>query len=79
MEESIFEQVTSALTVKAICSRLGPDIPSGSTDDDLNMMHCDPDLDPFNNPSRVIGSNGSVLGYASGVGRLDGWALKRKR
>jgi hypothetical protein len=40
MDTPIFEQITSALTVKTICSPLGPDIPSGSTADDLNDMLC---------------------------------------
>jgi len=62
MDMSIFEQVTSALTVKSICTSLGPDIPAESTDLDLSVMHCEADLDPFNNPSRVIGFNGSVIG-----------------
>lgn len=34
----------------------------GSTHNDLEEMHCDPNLDPFNNPSRVLGSDGSVRG-----------------
>jgi len=59
--QMIFEQISSALTVRSICTPLGPDIPSGSTDEDLLDMHCDPGLDPFN-PSRVLGSDGSVVG-----------------
>ncbi|MBR0868157.1 hypothetical protein ACFLEY_00540 [Bradyrhizobium sp. YCK136] len=62
MNWQIFEEVSSALTVRSICSQLGPDIPTGSTDDDLLEMYCDPDLDPFNNPSRVVNSNGSAKG-----------------
>jgi hypothetical protein len=62
MDTSIFEQITSALTVKSLCSPLGPDIPSRSTGADLNFMTIDDDLDPFNNPSRIIGSDGEVIG-----------------
>lgn len=49
-------------TVRSICTLLGPDIPAGSTDNDLEEMHCDPDLDPFNNPSRVLDRDGRVRG-----------------
>ena len=35
MDITIFEQITSALTVKSICSPLGPDLPGWSTDEDL--------------------------------------------
>src|SRR5262245_8939880 len=74
MDISIFDQVTSALTVRAICSQLGPDIPSGATDADLVVMHCDADLDPLNNPSRVIGPNGRVIGivWYENYWRLEG-------
>ncbi len=62
MEISTFEHITSALTVKAICSPLGPDIPAGSTADDLNTLECDADVDPINHPSRVITPDGDVKG-----------------
>jgi hypothetical protein len=62
MEISIFEQITSALTVKSICSPLGPDIPAGSTADDLDTLECPADLDPLNHPSRVVTPDGSVTG-----------------
>jgi hypothetical protein len=56
MDTPIFEQITSALTVKSICSPLGPDIPADSTESDLDPTST------FDNPSRVIGSNGRVIG-----------------
>jgi hypothetical protein len=62
MEVSIFEQVTSALTVKSICSPLGPDIPAGSTTDDLMTLECEADVDPLSHPSRVITADGTVKG-----------------
>src|SRR5260370_813093 len=73
MSAPIFEQITSALTVRSICTSLGPDIPAGSTHDDLVEMHCDPGLDPFNNPSRVVGLDGSVSGI---VWFEDYWRLE---
>lgn len=62
MEISIFEQITSVLTVKSICSPLGPDIPAGSTADDLETLECAVNLDPFNYPSRVVAPDGNVTG-----------------
>jgi len=62
MEISIFEQITSALTVKSICSPLGPDIPAGSTADDLWTLDCPAHLDPLNHPSRVVTPDGDVIG-----------------
>jgi hypothetical protein len=62
MKVSIFEQVTSALTVKSICSPLGPDIPAGSTADDLATLQCKVDVDPLTHPSRVITPDGNVKG-----------------
>jgi CBS domain len=61
MNSSIFEQVTSALTVKSICSPMAADIPTGTALDDLEGMsdHC---LDPFNNPARVVDSDGNTIG-----------------
>ena len=62
MEISIFEQITSVLTVKSICSPLGPDIPAGSTADDLMTAAYEADLDPFNYPSRIMTPEGNVTG-----------------
>ena len=62
MDVTLFEQITSALTVRAICTPLGPDIPEGSTDEDLMSMHCEAGLDPLNNPSRVLRPDGTTKG-----------------
>jgi hypothetical protein len=59
---SIFDQITSELTVKSICSPMGPDIPAGSNVEDLNSFFTDAGRDPLNYPSRVIDSNGKVTG-----------------
>src|ERR1700737_753042 len=63
MGAPIFEQVTSALTVKSICSPMGPDIPSGTSLDDLEGTSCH-GLDPFNNPARIVDSRGNTIGVA---------------
>jgi hypothetical protein len=63
MDASIFDQVTSALTIKSICSPLGPDIPARSTGFDLEMMGCDDtSFDPTACPFRVVNPDGSVIG-----------------
>jgi hypothetical protein len=61
MESLIFEQVTSALTVRSICSPMGPDIPAGTTSDELKEMS-DEGLDPINYPSRVVDSDNDTVG-----------------
>jgi hypothetical protein len=65
MSTSIFEQVTSSLTVVSICGPLGPDIPAGTPFLDVESF-LDPDqdstFDPWNDPSRVIDSNGNLVG-----------------
>jgi hypothetical protein len=65
MDISAFEQITSSLTVKSICGPLGPDVPAGISLDGLEELldpSSDPNLDPFNNPSRVVDSDGRVVG-----------------
>jgi hypothetical protein len=64
MDTSIFEQITSALTVKSLCSPLGPDIPWWSTFADLENLAAKAGVDPFIGgvASRVIASDGSVTG-----------------
>jgi hypothetical protein len=57
---SIFDQISSDLTVKSICGPMGPDIPAGSNVEDLNSFF--PDAGPLNHPSRVIDSDGKVTG-----------------
>jgi hypothetical protein len=61
MDFSIFEQVTSALTVKSICRPMGPDIPAGTSFEEMVEMD-DQGLDPINNPSRVVNSVGDTIG-----------------
>jgi hypothetical protein len=61
MNDSIFEQVTSALTIKSICRPMGPDIPAGTSFEDMFLMD-DQGLDPINNPSRVIDSDDNTIG-----------------
>jgi hypothetical protein len=63
---SIFDQITSELTVKSICSPMGPDIPAESNVEDLNSLFPDGGRDPLNYPSRVIDSNGKVTGIIWG-------------
>jgi hypothetical protein len=65
MDMSAFEQIASALTVKAICGPLGPDVQEWTSLWQLEACLDpaeDPNLDPWNNPSRVVDSDGSVLG-----------------
>ncbi len=68
MDKSMFEHIASSLTVKSICGPLGPDVSAGSSIADV-VEHLDPgsdqddpNLDPVNNPSRVIDSDGDVVG-----------------
>jgi hypothetical protein len=63
MSSSTFEQVTSAITVKSICSPMGPDVPSGTSLDDFEGTSYH-DLNPFNNPARIIDSEGNTIGVA---------------
>ena len=63
MNSLIFEQVTSALTVKSICSPMGPEILSGTSLDDLEGMSCHGHM-PFDNPARIIDSEGNTIGVA---------------
>jgi len=64
MDASIFEQIASSLTVKAICGPLGPDIPVDADEATLEQIYSDPDrlLDPVSNPCRVIASDGQTVG-----------------
>jgi hypothetical protein len=65
MTTSVFEQVTSSLTVMAICGALGPDIRAGTPLFELESLLDpgeDPNLDPWNDPSRVIDSGGNIVG-----------------
>ena len=65
MDTQIFEQITSSLTVKSICGQLGPDVPAGSSIEEVEEYldpGSDSKLDPWNNPSRVINNDGDVVG-----------------
>jgi hypothetical protein len=61
MNPSTFDQVTSVLTVKSLCSRLGPDVPSGSKTDDLEAILKEAEI-AMNYPSRIVDANGTVKG-----------------
>jgi hypothetical protein len=65
MEISVFEQIASSLTVKSICSPLGPNIPDRLFIGDLESEF-DPSSypmwDPYNDPSRVTNDAGEVIG-----------------
>jgi hypothetical protein len=61
MDNSIFEQITSALTVRSLCSPLGPDIPAGTYIEDLESLLPDAYV-AMNYPSRVLGSSGDAKG-----------------
>jgi hypothetical protein len=63
MSGSMFEQVTSSLTVLSICDSLGPDIPAGTPLLDVeNVLDPGDDFDP-NDPSPVIDSGGDLVGF----------------
>jgi hypothetical protein len=65
METSVFEQILSSLTVKSICNRLGPDVPAGTTIEDVVgiALNSVPDVDPNREfQSRVINADGNVVG-----------------
>jgi hypothetical protein len=65
VDTSAFDQITSSLTVKLICRPLGPDVLAGTPLEDLEELldpASDPDLDPWNNPSRVIDADGRNIG-----------------
>src|ERR1700676_4531840 len=61
MDQSLFEQVASSLTVKSICSPMGPDVPSDVTFDGLKEFYCEAG-DPIDWPSRIIDKDGQVCG-----------------
>jgi hypothetical protein len=63
MDFSIFEQVTSALTIKSICRPMGPDIPAGTSFEEMVDMD-DQGLDPVSSPSRVVNSDDNTVGVA---------------
>jgi hypothetical protein len=66
LDTSIFEQIASSLTVKSICSPLGPDVPAGITMEELGgHVNSDPHFHPWDNPSRVIDAHGRILGMLS--------------
>ena len=65
MSTSIFEQVTSSLTVMSICGSLGPDIYEGTPLSELESLLApgeDPNFDPFIDPCPVRNSNGDLVG-----------------
>ena len=65
MDTSVFEQIATSLTVKSICSPLGPDVPAGTPLDHVEALldpGSDPNLDPLNDPVRVIDADGHGLG-----------------
>jgi hypothetical protein len=62
MDTSVFEQIASSLTVSSICGSLGPDIAAGTAIEDL---FSDPDFERWDSPSRVIDSDGHVVGMLS--------------
>src|SRR5450759_3197490 len=64
METSVFEQILSSLTVKSICNRLGPDVPAGSTIEDVVgiALNSDPEVANSEFQSRVINADGNVVG-----------------
>src|ERR1039457_367526 len=69
MDMPIFEQITSALTVKSICSPFsGPDIPAGSNVEHVGELVLEYG-DEFQ--SRVVSSDGSVVGLLRVVNELD--------
>jgi hypothetical protein len=73
MSTSTFEQVSSSLTVMSICGPLGPDIPAGTPLFEVERLLDpgeDPNLDPWHDPSRVIDSNGHLVGILW----FDAWA-----
>ncbi|MGE0118972.1 MAG: CBS domain-containing protein [Dongiaceae bacterium] len=77
MDTSLFEQISSSLAVKAICGPLGPDIPAGThllSVEGLLDPGDDPNLDPLNNPSRVIDSNGQMVGILW----FENWGLEEE-
>jgi hypothetical protein len=61
MDKSLFEQVASSLTVKSICSPMGPDIPSDVTAEGLQQFYWE-EGDPIDLPSRIVDKKGDVRG-----------------
>lgn len=61
MDDSIFEQITSALTVKSLCSPLGPDVPAGTNIEELEAIFPDAHV-AMNYPSRVLDASGDAKG-----------------
>ena len=59
MDISIFEQITSALTIKSLCSPFGPNVPEGSTVDDVGELMREYGYEFI---SRVINSEGATVG-----------------
>lgn len=65
MDTSQFEQITSSLTVSSICGPLGPDVAARISLHELEELldpSSDPNLDPWNNPSRVVDADGRIVG-----------------
>src|SRR5438105_4654013 len=65
MDTGLFEDIASTLTVRSICGPLCQDVRSGSTIAEMCGEldpRTNPNLDPFNNPSRVIDDHGRILG-----------------
>src|SRR6266481_2888062 len=59
MSISVFEQIASSLTVKSVCSPLGPDVQAGSTIGDLLNLNSEGGV------SRVIKNDHNVVGMLS--------------
>jgi hypothetical protein len=71
MDISIFDQISSALTVRSLCSGLGPDIPAGSNFEEVENLTAEVDILNFlNYPSRIVEPNGDVKGILW-CGNLD--------
>jgi hypothetical protein len=76
MDRSIFEQVTSALTVKAICSPMGVDAAPYDKMSEFEAAVVDAGTDTFS-PSQVVNADGSVCGIIWGEDCLV-WDEKKK-
>jgi hypothetical protein len=62
MDSSIFEQIASSLTVKAIYEPTCPDVQSEATFADVEELLLDPSSDPYSVPYRVVDSEGKLAG-----------------
>jgi hypothetical protein len=78
MSTSIFEQVTSSLTVMSIRGLLGPEIDEGKPLSELESLLAPgehPNFDPFIDPCPVRNSNGDLVGILdfTDYAELDPW------